>query len=189
MSFSNQNPHILVIAGPNGSGKSTITRSLPLTGVYVNADDIKKARGCSDLEAAQMADKIRNQLMESGKDFSFETVLSTDRNLDLLRRAKSKGYVICAVFVLTHDSDINVLRVKSRVCAGGHDVPEDKIRSRYNKSLANIAALVRIANFTRIVDNTTDEPQLICEVEGTAVKIFESEVWSKQELLALLARQ
>ena len=45
-------PSILVIAGPNGSGKSTVTKGLPVIGLYVNADEIKKAAKCSDLEAA-----------------------------------------------------------------------------------------------------------------------------------------
>lgn len=50
-------PEIMVFAGPNGSGKSTITRMAKLVGEYVNADDIKKATLCSDLEAAQRAEK------------------------------------------------------------------------------------------------------------------------------------
>ena len=124
-------PSILVIAGPNGSGKSTVTKGLPVIGLYVNADEIKKASKCPDLEAAQEAEMIRQALLEARQDFTFETVLSTDRNLLLLEEAKKAGYQICAVFVLTKDSAINVRRVRNRVKMGGHDVPEDKIISRY----------------------------------------------------------
>ena len=92
-------PSILVVAGPNGSGKSTVTKGLPVIGLYVNADEIKKASKCSDLEAAQEAEMIRRALLEARQDFTFETVLSTDRNLLLLEEAKKAGYQICAVFV------------------------------------------------------------------------------------------
>ena len=179
-------PRLLVFAGPNGSGKSTVTKGLPIVGIYVNADDIKRISGCTDLEAAQEAEKIRSILLEGKQDFTFETVLSTDRNLELLRRAKEAGYEIHAVFVLTCSSDINVRRVQERVRNGGHDVPEEKIRSRYIRSIKNLAKLVRIADRTRVIDNSGTEPFLICEVVGTSVRIRETEVWPKKAILSLL---
>ena len=179
-------PRLLVFAGPNGSGKSTVTRGLPIVGIYVNADDIKRISGCTDLEAAQEAEKIRGILLEGKQDFTFETVLSTDRNLELLRRAKEAGYEIQAVFVLTCSSDINVRRVQERVRNGGHNVPEEKIRSRYTRSLQNLAKLVRISDRTRVIDNSGTEPSLICEVVGTSVRIWETEVWPKKAILGLL---
>ena len=87
-------PEVVVFAGPNGSGKSTITDLLKPPYDYVNADEIKKHLKCTDLEAAQIAEKHREMLLESENDFSFETVLSTERNLNLLKRAKEKGYFI-----------------------------------------------------------------------------------------------
>ena len=179
-------PRLLVFAGPNGSGKSTVTKGLPIVGIYVNADDIKRISGCTDLEAAQEAEKIRSILLEEKQDFTFETVLSTDRNLELLRRAKEAGYEIQAVFVLTCSSDINVRRVQERVRNGGHDVPEEKIRSRYIRSIKNLAKLVRIADRTRVIDNSGTEPSLICEVVGTSVRIWETVVWTKKAILSLL---
>ena len=180
-------PRILVFAGPNGSGKSTITKGLPICGIYVNADEIKRVSHCSDLEAAQEAEQIRQMLLKSGKDFTFETVLSTARNLELLRQAKEQGYEIHAVFVLTNDPAINVQRVQHRANAGGHDVPKDKIVSRYEKSLLNLSQLVRIADHTWIIDNSEDTPHLICEVVGQRVTIWETEQWSKASILRLLS--
>ena len=52
-------PEIIVFAGPNGIGKSTITQFAKVIEPYINADEIKKANNCSDLEAAQKAEKIR----------------------------------------------------------------------------------------------------------------------------------
>ncbi len=60
-------------------------------GVYIN-DDIKKSNSCSDLEAAIKAEELRESMLEKSYDFTFETVLSTDRNLKLLKKAKEKGY-------------------------------------------------------------------------------------------------
>lgn len=87
-------PEIIVFAGPNGSGKSTVTKMANIIEPYINADDIKKVNQCGDMEAAVWADNMRNELIEQGKSFTFETVLSTDRNLKLLQKAKEKGYFI-----------------------------------------------------------------------------------------------
>lgn len=55
---------------------------------YINADEIKKSLKCSDIEAAQLAEKQREDHIEQMKEFCFETVLSTERNLKLLEKAK-----------------------------------------------------------------------------------------------------
>ena len=68
-------PEIVVFAGPNGSGKSTFTEILRPAMDYINADEIKKALECSDLEAAQLAERQREEHLAEGKDFCFETVL------------------------------------------------------------------------------------------------------------------
>ena len=80
--MKNRLPEVIVFAGPNGSGKTTITRMAKTVGVYINADDIKRTNYCTDLEAAIMADEKRNALIDNNESFTFETVLSTDRNLN-----------------------------------------------------------------------------------------------------------
>jgi len=87
-----KNPEIVIFAGPNGSGKSTFTQLLKPPMDYINADEIKKYLKCSDLEAAQMAEKQREDHMGQMREFCFETVLSTERNIKLLKRAREKGY-------------------------------------------------------------------------------------------------
>ncbi len=154
-------PEITVFAGPNGSGKSTITDLLKPPYDYINADEIKKHLKCSDLEAAQIAEKQREQMLSDLKNFSFETVLSTERNLNLLRRAKENGYFIKCFYVLTADPIINVARVKLRTLTGGHDVPEDKIISRYDKALRIIPELVKTCDICSIYDNTSLRPYRI----------------------------
>lgn len=90
----NMLPEVMVFAGPNGSGKSTITRMAKTVGIYINADDIKRSSLCSDMEAAVKAEELREKALSNKIDFTFETVLSTDRNLNLLKRAKENGYFI-----------------------------------------------------------------------------------------------
>ena len=60
----NLKPEVIVFAGPNGSGKSTITKMAKTVGVYINADDIKRSSLCSDLEAAQKAEELREQAIK-----------------------------------------------------------------------------------------------------------------------------
>ena len=149
-------PEVVVFAGPNGSGKTTITRMAKVVGEYINADDIKRTTLCSDLEAAIKAEELREKMIATRKNFTFETVLSTDRNLLLLRKAKNEGYFIRGIYVLTSNVNINVARVNARKALGGHGVPEDKIRSRYTKALNLIPELVNICDILHIYDNTRD---------------------------------
>ena len=85
---------VIAFAGPNGSGKSTITRMAKTVGVYINADDIKRTTLCSDMDTALKAEELRENALADKADFTFETVLSTDRNLNLLRSAKENGYFV-----------------------------------------------------------------------------------------------
>lgn len=85
-----KDPEIVVFAGPNGSGKSTFTQLLKPPMDYINADEIKKYLKCSDLEAAQLAERQREEHLEQMREFCFETVLSTERNLNLLKKAKER---------------------------------------------------------------------------------------------------
>ena len=183
-SGSNQ-PIVLVFAGPNGSGKTTLTRCLPIYGTYINADDIKKENDLTDLEAARQAEFLRNALIDKGADISFETVLSTERNLLLLRKAKAQGYEVQCVYVLTCDENINVARVRARRISGGHDVPEEKIRIRYHRALALLPQLIEICDKILIYDNST-EPTLIFSKEKSHMKLFPNNHWSEAALCDII---
>jgi predicted ABC-type ATPase len=178
-------PQLLVFAGPNGSGKSTIGKSRQKPGVYINADDIKEHRRCTDLEAAQEAEKIREQCLRKKLDLTFETVLSTDRNLKFIGKAKQAGYHIEAVFVLTADAELNVLRIRSRVMRGGHSVPKNKIRSRYGKSLSNLQKLIALCDECYVFDNTGN-PSLIFVWNGLQESIIENDDWTREKIMALV---
>ena len=80
------------------------------------------------------------------RDFSFETVLSSEYKMDIIKLAKQEGYFIKCIFILTVDPLINVARVETRVALGGHDVPRDMIITRYTKSLAHIKDLIDLCD-------------------------------------------
>ena len=174
-------PEIIVFAGPNGSGKSTITKMANIIEPYINADDIKKANYCTDMEAAVMADEKRNALIDNNQSFTFETVLSTDRNLKLLKRAKEKGYFIRCIYVLTADPKINVDRVFIRTQLGGHNVPKDKILSRYTKALNLSPQLIEICDVCHIYDNS-NEPERIFKKRKTEFFYWENIFWKKNDI-------
>ena len=178
-------PTVLVFAGPNGSGKSTITRGHTIIGTYINADEIKKYRGCSDLEAAQEAELIRESMLSSFMSFTFETVLSTERNILLLERAKALGYRIESVFVLTSCAELNVKRVQARVLKGGHDVPVDKIRSRYTKSLQMLKKLVTISDTCIVIDNT-HIPEVIYIKDDCGEIFICNDFWDELDIKSLI---
>jgi predicted ABC-type ATPase len=178
---------VLVFAGPNGSGKSTLTKFLPSNGVYVNADELRREHALTELEAAQKAEALRNRLVEKKADFTFETVLSTERNLLLLKNARENGYEVQCVYVLTCNADINVARIKGRVRAGGHNVPEDKIRSRYRKALELLPQVIGVCDRILIYDNSVT-PLLLFKKDENGCEYYPNEIWPLEKLKNLVKK-
>ena len=174
-------PEIIVFAGPNGSGKSTITRLAKIIEPYINADDIKRSTQCSDLEAAIKAESLRESAVTNKVSFTFETVLPTDRNLNLLRRAKENRFFIRCFYILTADVNVNIARVKSRVENGGYDVPEDKIRSRYAKALYFIPTFIDVCDVMHIYDNTKTSERIFKKRKDQFF-YWENLFWKKEKI-------
>lgn len=183
-------PILQVFAGPNGSGKSTVTSVIPMIGVYVNADLIQAQLQCTPLEAAQNAERTREYLVDHGESFTMETVLSTNRNMSLIRRARDSGFYVICIFMLTCHPDINVQRVADRVARGGHDVPEEKTRKRYKNALANLARLPGECDELYVYDNSAPrgqgEPALIVQALHGKVTLHPSPYWDQSRLEALM---
>ncbi|MCH5194369.1 MAG: zeta toxin family protein [Oscillospiraceae bacterium] len=178
-------PKIVVFAGPNGSGKSTITDNCNISGKYINADIIQQQNNYTTYDAAVYAESLREACLSGGEDFTFETVLSTTRNLELLKRAKDQGYFIRGFYVLTCSVEINVLRVHSRVKNGGHDVPEDKIRKRYTKALQLLPQFIDVCDICSVYDNSLDIPcRIYKKYHGDIYQA--NEVWTEQSIKKLV---
>lgn len=151
-----------LVVGPNGAGKSTLVRlaiepTIPHA-LFVNADAIARewwpdAPERHSYEAAEIAARTREMLVSQGRSFIAETVFSHPSKLDLLRAARAAGYTVFLHVVLV-DVETSVARVAARVAAGGHDVPEDKIRSRHQRLAALVAEAIRLSDEAFVYDNT-----------------------------------
>ena len=182
---------LCVYAGPNGSGKSVITSKQLTCGQYVNADIIKAKLHCSDMEAAIIAEKTREYFLERQEDFTFETVLSTPRNIDLMRRAKQKGYCVECNYVLTADPKINVERVHQRVAEGRDDIPAEKVIARYIRALKLLPQIFDICDEIRVIDNSlqegTGKARVILYVKNGNFILYPNEIWSEDMLQSLIS--
>jgi predicted ABC-type ATPase len=151
-----------VVIGPNGSGKTTFVTNflaLELPGyAYVNADEIAKARWPANFnahayEAARVAAETRAHLIASGRSFIAETVFSHPSKLKEVRSAQEAGYQVVLHAMLVPE-ELAVRRVAYRVQAGGHDVPENKIRERYHRLWPLVAQAVLLADRAVVYDNS-----------------------------------
>ncbi len=107
--------------------------------------------------AQLLATYIRTVLLRLRKKFSFETVFSHRGKLDFIQEAKAQGYIVYFYFVSTEDPEINVYRVKEvRVKQHGHDVPEDKIRSRYLRTMDLMYEASQLAYRSYYFDNSAE---------------------------------
>jgi predicted ABC-type ATPase len=162
------------LAGPNGSGKSTLAQRdifARLTNtpeqrdpfIRLNADEraqeLRSTRAdISDdaraLLAAQQTDEELDRLLSEGRSCLVETVLSSDKYIERVRAAKAGGYWIGLIYVLLQDPSLNVGRVAQRVCQGGHDVPEERVRARWARSLARLPLFAAAADAFAVWDNS-----------------------------------
>lgn len=112
----------------------------------------------ADERIAQIiADFLRKKLLSENKKFSFETVFSHSSKLEMMKNAIKAGYKVYLYFVSTESPEINKYRVKKvRIEEGGHDVPEDKIESRYYRSLNFLYEAAQLSYQTFFFDNSRD---------------------------------
>jgi len=115
-------------------------------------------------EGAVLTDFLRHLILQSKQTFSFETVFSHEAKVEFIKQANQKGYRTYLYFVSTHSPDLCIERVQERALDGGHEVPEEKIRSRYFRALENLLPAIRLAYWTFIFDNSSKEMDMIAEV-------------------------
>lgn len=150
-----------MIAGPNGSGKSTLTNALmaapgvDLPSHYINADELQARQKIASAAVAQRkAAEARRKAQAKGRDYMYETVMSHPSKLAELQLAREADYHVTIHFVSTRHADINVERVALRVAAGGHPVPEDRVRERHARTMALAASALGYADDALVFDNS-----------------------------------
>jgi predicted ABC-type ATPase len=162
---------LVILVGPNGAGKSTFyQRYLKATRLpWVNADVLAQtlvqsgAPSGEETErlAAKLADRKRAELIAKREAFITETVFSdpVGAKVQALREAQLAGYTVVMIFICVVSAELSALRVESRVAAGGHDVPKDRIAARYDRMRKNVKAALTFVDFAVVVDNSAlDRP-------------------------------
>jgi len=151
VSLLTRRPLIVALAGPNGAGKSTFFDAhLAQAGLhFVNADVLALSLGGSPYLAADLADRLRRELVGMRESFIFETVFSDPAGdkLAFLKSAETAGYTVLLIYVGVANAEMSNERVAMRAAAGGHDIPAQKLYDRYPRSLMNLKhALTTLSN-------------------------------------------
>ena len=171
-------PVLVFLAGSNGAGKSTFFRDyLQLLGLpFLNADETARRLRDSTLSneageierlAFEITERQRASLLSGRISFCTETVFSDPQGakLDFLKQARAAGFTSFLVFIGLSDPQLSIARVMQRVEAGGHDVPDDKLRGRFPRTLANLREAIPIVDEAFLFDNSSDrEPFRIVAV-------------------------
>ena len=155
-------PGVVVLGGPNGAGKSTaaprLLRGSLKVEEFVNADTL--AQGLSAfrpqdvaLEAGRITLARLDSLESQRKSFAFESTLASHALVRRLRRLKQRGYSVHVVYLWLPTVDLALARVAERVRTGGHDVPAEAVRRRFDRGRRNFFTLYRpLADTWRLYD-------------------------------------
>lgn len=181
--------HVVVFAGPNGSGKTSLIDEIketglatvrgvyPLPAYFINPDQVAKdlqgdfpSQNARDEAAQSAAMRIRAEAIASKLPFAFETVMSHPSRINEMLMLKEQDYRLFLTFITTDDPEKNVARVTLRYETGtttGHYVAPDKVRERYDRTLALLPRAAEIADAVYIYDNSTDfeKPSLQAVIE------------------------
>ena len=172
-------PRLWIVAGPNGSGKSTFYDSTLIEdfgrAIWIINPDLLTRRIVDQEQLAldeanlQAVERIMGWLRASLRTHhtvGVETVLSTDKYRVLVNEAKDFGFEIRLIFVMLATPDLNVERVRLRIRRGGHAVPEDKIVTRFHRSLAQLPWFLEAADQAFVYDNSGATPRLVLAKDG-----------------------
>ncbi len=175
--------NVYIIAGPNGSGKTTFASTfLPEYAKcdrFINADLI--ASGLSPFSPQQVAIKSGKLVLEqikeyssNGVDFGFETTMSGVTYLKYFRMLKEKGYKIHIFFLWIPSIQLAVARIKDRVAQGGHNVPVQDIKRRFERSTEKFFKQYRLLSDKWILfNNAESKPRIIAKKQNAYIDVID----------------
>ena len=182
-------PDFYLFGGPNGAGKTTLAmKILPELGCreFVNADAIARALSPFNVEsvAFQSGVLMMKRLRElASKNISFgtESTLSARAWVPFIKECRASGYTFNLIYVWLPDPEMNIARVAARVAAGGHDIPEETIRRRYQAGQKNFVELYKPLADTWRIFNNSDFSESLIATGGyqQETNILDDEVWRR----------
>lgn len=188
-------PNLFIIAGCNGAGKTTASDTI-LPDVldcreFVNADNI--ARGLSPynvesvaFEAGRIMLARIEELLNEGVDFAIETTLSTRSYVSMVKNAQTKGYKVTLIYVWLESPELAIDRVAQRVSKGGHHIPSDVVRRRYQRGLKNLIQLyIPLVDLWSVTNNTQNDLETIASGQKLiAHAVYNHYFWNQIQLIA-----
>ena len=158
-------PRIYVLAGVNGAGKSSIGGAMIRAsgGEYFNPDEAARALiaanpGLEQVKANAAAWRRGKQLLDKAiaerLDFAFETTLGGATMTRTLADAAAAGFEVRIFYVGLSSPELHLERIRRRVGAGGHDIPEADVRRRWRHSRLNLVRLLPVLTELRVYDNS-----------------------------------
>jgi len=188
--MSTSGPNIIIVAGPNGAGKTTAAADILVGALavheFVNADVIAKGLSAFQPEsvafdAGRIMLRRLHHLTAQRVNVAFETTLASRTFASWIRALTPTGYGFHLLFFWLPSADMAVSRVRTRVLEGGHHVPEDVIRRRYEAGLKNFFRIYRpLAASWRSYDNAVrGERRLIADgARGQDDVVFDQDLWN-----------
>ena len=210
MSSQRQCKRVYVIAGVNGAGKSSVAgETFRQSGAdYYNPDEAARLLVTANPNLTQTKAnsaawhegvRLLKRAIEEKLDFEFETTLGANTIPRLLRQAANAGIEIYVWYVGLESAEVHIARVKSRVARCGHDISEEDIRRRYERSRLNLIDLLPFLRALRIFDNSaegdpaggqTPRPILVLSMERGKIlepkDLTHTPVWAKPIVAAAL---
>ncbi|MBA4747995.1 MAG: zeta toxin family protein [Sphingopyxis sp.] len=180
-----ERPIFWIVAGPNGCGKSSLYNRTDIEGwggsVWIINPDLLTAKivesenlalPAANLAAVQRIQKWLEASIDAYQTIGVETVLSSPKYQQLVLNAQSRGFEVRMIYVVLNSAELQLARIRERVSNGGHDVPEDKVRARRDRSFEQLAWFVQYVDQLLIFDNSIGEPDLIgLKIDGDLVQL------------------
>ena len=177
-------PILHILAGPNGAGKTTFYDNLlsrQVSAEFVNPDRLALhalGHNATTAEHAKLGQDLanarRDALIAASKSLVTESTFSHPSKLELIGQAKAAGFRVVVYHLNLESGDLAVARVEHRVLYGGHAVPSDRIRGRYERNQALIRQAILEADRGFVFDNSRKgfRPRQLMQFDmGVVVKV------------------
>lgn len=173
-----------IYAGVNGAGKTTLYnankhRNL---GMRINIDEIlHDSKGDwrnenDQKEALIKAYRLIENCMKTGQVFNYETIFTKGAE-SFIDNIKKSGYKVILHYIGLNNYDIAIERVKNRENKGGHGIPEEDIKRRYEDSLETFRRTIEKCDEIYVYDNSNKMLYVAFGEKGKIDKVLNTTKW------------